>query len=76
MLFFRWTQTKAKMLGSAVSRSGLGKGQVVSVMLPNVPLGVVCHFAVPGTGSTLHMINIRLDARAVAFQVSRGGFRH
>lgn len=51
--------------------AGIGKGDVVSVMIPNVPLRITCHFAVPGIRATLHMINVRLDARAVAFQVSR-----
>ncbi|CAM9233256.1 unnamed protein product, partial [Sphacelaria rigidula] len=63
------TQAEARRLGSAIVRSGICKGQVVSVMVPNVPVGIVCHFAVPGTGSTLHMINTRLDAHAVAFQL-------
>ncbi|CAM9500823.1 unnamed protein product [Laminaria digitata] len=38
-------------------------------MVPNVPIGVTCHFAIPGMGSTLHMINTRLDAKTVAFQL-------
>ena len=57
-------------MASAVSRAGVLKGEVVSVMVPNVPLGVTCHFAIPGMGSTLHMINTRLDAKTVAFQVT------
>lgn len=55
-----------------MSNIGISKGHAVSVMVPNVPLGIACHFAVPGIGSTLHMINTRLDARAVAFQVGGG----
>lgn len=62
-------QTEARRLGSAISKAGIGNRHTVSVMIPNVPLGVMCHFAVPGIGATLHMINTRLDARAVAFQV-------
>lgn len=38
-------------------------------MVSNVPLGITCHFAIPGMGATLHMINTRLDASTVAFQV-------
>lgn len=58
-------------MASAVSKAGVLKGEVVSVMVPNVPIGVTCHFAIPGMGSTLHMINTRLDAKTVAFQVTR-----
>lgn len=56
-------------MASAISKAGVRKGEVVSVMVPNVPVGLTCHFAVPGTGSVLHMINTRLDAATVAFQV-------
>ncbi|CAM9499320.1 unnamed protein product [Ascophyllum nodosum] len=60
---------EARQLASAISRAGIEKSDVVSVMVPNVPLGVTCHFAVPGMGATLHMINTRLDAKTVAFQL-------
>lgn len=63
-------KTEARLLASAVSRAGVLPGEVVSVLVPNVPLGITCHFAIPGMGATLHMINTRLDASTVAFQVS------
>ena len=69
LYFITHTQAEARQLASAISRAGIKKGDVVSVMVPNVPLGVTCHFAVPGMGATLHMINTRLDAKTVAFQV-------
>ncbi|CBJ28329.1 acyl-CoA synthase [Ectocarpus siliculosus] len=61
--------TETRQLASAVSRAGVLPGQVVSVLVPNVPVAITCHFAIPGMGATLHMINTRLDARAVAFQL-------
>ncbi|CAM9573323.1 unnamed protein product [Discosporangium mesarthrocarpum] len=61
--------TEAQSLGGALSKAQIGQGDVVSVLLPNVPTGIVCHFAVPGTGAILHMINTRLDAKAIAFQL-------
>lgn len=66
----RRCQTETRQLASAVSRAGVLPGQVVSVLVPNVPVAITCHFAIPGMGATLHMINTRLDARAVAFQAS------
>ncbi|CAN0293195.1 unnamed protein product [Ascophyllum nodosum] len=66
---------EARQLASAISRAGIKKGDVVSVMVPNVPLGITCHFAVPGMGATLHMINTRLDAKTVAFQLEHSESR-
>ncbi|CAM9531240.1 unnamed protein product [Ectocarpus sp. 12 AP-2014] len=69
--------TETRQLASAVSRAGVLPGQVVSVLVPNVPVAITCHFAIPGMGATLHMINTRLDARAVAFQASaESGLEH
>ena len=74
--FITHDQAEARQLASAISRAGIEKSDVVSVMVPNVPLGVTCHFAVPGMGATLHMINTRLDAKTVAFQVKYSTYGH
>ncbi|KAH9316142.1 hypothetical protein KI387_024769, partial [Taxus chinensis] len=42
------------------------RGDVVSVLAPNVPAQYEMHFAVPMAGAVLNTINTRLDARSLA----------
>ncbi|CAM9754940.1 unnamed protein product, partial [Choristocarpus tenellus] len=60
---------EARRLGGAIARAGIGEGDVVSAMVPNVPMGLVVHFSVPGAGAVLHMVNTRLDPKTIAFQL-------
>lgn len=46
---------------------GVGRGDVVSVILPNRPEMLAAHFAVPLLGAVLNGINTRLDAEAVRY---------
>ena len=41
-------------------------------MAPNVPAMYEAHFGVPMTGAVLNTLNIRLDAEAIAFQLTHG----
>lgn len=61
--------TRARQLASALSRIGVGKGDTVSVILPNTPAMLEAHYAVPMTGAVLHSLNTRLDAAIIAFQL-------
>ncbi|MDK1024742.1 MAG: acyl-CoA synthetase [Gammaproteobacteria bacterium] len=54
-------------LASALSKRGIGEGDTVAVMLPNIPEMFEVHFAVPMSGGVLNAINTRLDASTVAF---------
>ncbi len=54
-------------MASALVKRGIGTGDTVAVMLPNIPEMFEVHFAVPMTGGVLNAINTRLDAAAVAF---------
>jgi len=56
-------------LASALEKQGVKKGDVVSVMLPNIPAMFELHFAVPMLGAVLHTINTRLDSASIAFQL-------
>lgn len=47
---------------SALSGRGIKRGDVVSILAPNVPAHLEAHFGVPMAGAVLHSINIRLDA--------------
>jgi fatty-acyl-CoA synthase len=67
----RYTYTqfleRARRLASALARAGVGKGETVAIMAPNIPEMLEAHYAVPMLGAVLCSINIRLDAAAVAF---------
>ncbi len=60
---------RARRLGSALTKLGIGKGDTVSVMLPNVPAMLDAKFGVPMTQAVLHSINTRLDAANIAFMI-------
>ncbi|MGH8336392.1 MAG: AMP-binding protein, partial [Gammaproteobacteria bacterium] len=60
---------RSRMLASALTQRGIGVGDTVSVMLPNVPAMLEAHYGVPMTGAVLHALNTRLDAAIIAFQL-------
>ncbi|HKJ95195.1 MAG TPA: AMP-binding protein, partial [Gammaproteobacteria bacterium] len=66
---------RARRLGSALSRQGMGRGHTVSALLPNVPPMLEAHYGVPMCGAVLHSINTRLDAGSIAFQLDHAGSR-
>ena len=57
---------RCRRLASALLQAGVGPGEVVSVMLPNVPPMLDAHFGVPMAGAVLNTINTRLDADTIA----------
>ena len=60
---------RSRRLASALTKNGIGRGDTVSVMLPNTPAMLECHYGVPMCGAVLHSINTRLDAAIIAFQL-------
>ncbi len=58
---------RCRRLASALMARGIGAGDTVSVMAPNVPALLEAHFGVPMAGAVLNALNIRLDARTIAF---------
>jgi fatty-acyl-CoA synthase len=72
---YTWRETaeRCRRLGSALARRGIGKGDTVAVMAPNVPEMLEAHFGVPMTGAVLNALNIRLDAETIAFMLGHGG---
>ncbi|WP_299845817.1 acyl-CoA synthetase [uncultured Jannaschia sp.] len=60
---------RSRRLASTLVARGIGRGNTVSVLLPNVPAMLECHHGVPMSGAVLHSINTRLDAAAIAFQL-------
>ncbi|WP_332774383.1 acyl-CoA synthetase [Pseudomonas sp. ESBL1] len=69
-----WAQTYARCrrLASALVGRGIGRGDTVAVMLPNIPAMLEAHFAVPMIGAVLNTLNVRLDAEAIAFMLQHG----
>src|SRR5580698_11165748 len=72
---FTWSQTyeRCRRFASYLAAKGLGTGDTVAAMLPNIPAMNELHFAVPMAGAVLNALNIRLDAASIAFQLDHGG---
>src|SRR5471030_3338253 len=69
-----WAQTYARCrrLASALSARGIGVGDTVAVMLPNIPAMADAHFGVAMTGAVMNTLNTRLDGEAIAFMLDHG----
>jgi fatty-acyl-CoA synthase len=63
---------RSRRLASALSRAGVGKGETVAIMAPNIPEMLEAHNGVPMLGAVLCPINTRLDAAAIAFILEHG----
>jgi fatty-acyl-CoA synthase len=72
---FTWAETYARCrrFASYLAGRGIGRGDTVAVMLPNIPAMNEVHFAVPMTGAILNTLNIRLEAASLAFMLDHGG---
>jgi fatty-acyl-CoA synthase len=69
---YRDFYTRARRLGSALTKHGIGRGDTVSVVLPNVPAMLEAHYGVAMSGAVLNSINTRLDAAIIAFTLDHG----
>src|SRR5256712_2292135 len=69
---YRDFDARARRLASALVRRGIGPGDTVSALLPNVPAMLDAHFGVPMIGAVLNTINTRLDARTIAYILEHG----
>ena len=59
-------------LADALRRRGIGRGDTIAVMAPNVPALLEAHYGVPMAGAVLNALNYRLDARSIAFILGHG----
>ncbi len=71
---YSWTQTlqRCRRLAGALAKRGIGRGDTVAVMAPNIPEMFEAHFGVPMAGAVLNALNIRLDAATIAFILRHG----
>jgi fatty-acyl-CoA synthase len=63
---------RARRLASALARRGIGRGDTVAIMAPNIPAMLEAHYGVPMAGAVLNPLNYRLDARTIAFVLEHG----
>ncbi len=58
---------RVRRIASGLIARGIGKGDTVSVIAPNIPELYELHYAVPMTGAVLNTINTRLEAETIAY---------
>lgn len=69
---YREFYARCRRLASALQRRGIGLGDTVAVMAPNVPALLEAHYGVAMAGGVLNALNYRLDAPTVAFILGHG----
>ncbi len=72
-----WAETygRCRRLASALTRLGVGAGDTVAVMAPNLPAMFEAHYGIPMAGAVINTLNTRLDAEAIAFMLDHGEAR-
>ncbi len=66
---YSWAEVYKRTVkfASALNNIGIGKGDTVSFLAFNTPEIFEGHYSVPMTGAVLNTINIRLDAKTIAY---------
>ena len=65
--------TRSRQMASALTRRGIVKGDVVSIIAPNTPAMLEAHYGVIMAGAVLNALNYRLDPATIAFILEHGG---
>jgi fatty-acyl-CoA synthase len=63
---------RCRRLASALSGKGVGEGDTVAVMAPNIPALFELHYGIPMTGAVINALNTRLDPKAIAYMLEHG----
>src|SRR5215831_1058613 len=63
---------RCRRLAAALAARGVGRGDTVALMAPNIPESFEAHFGVPMAGAVLNALNIRLDPDTIAFILRHG----
>src|SRR6516164_8416380 len=63
---------RCRRFADALQQRGIGRGDTVAVMAPNVPALLEAHYGVPMAGAVLNALNYRLDARSIGFSLQHG----
>lgn len=59
----------ANQLANALTEAGIGRGDRVAIMLPNVPYFPLCYYGILKTGATVVPLNVLLKGREVAYHL-------
>ena len=63
---------RCRRLASALAKRGIGKGDTVALIAPNIPEALECALALPLLGAVLNANNTRLDAGTIAYVLEHG----
>jgi len=72
---YREFEERVHRLANRLRDAGLGRGDRVAFLAPNIPALLEAHFAVPAAGCVLVPVNTRLTAAEVAHIVAHSGAR-
>ena len=74
---FTWRDTaeRCRRLCGALQKAGVGSGDVVAILAPNITAMYEAHFGVPLSGAVLAPLNVRLDAAAVRWTLEHSQAR-
>ena len=64
---------RSRQMASALTRRGITRGDVVSIIAPNTPAMLEAHYGVIMAGAVLNALNYRLDPATIAFILEHGG---
>ena len=64
---YRTLGMRVRAVAGALQARGIGQGDTVSVICPNIPEMYELHYAVPMIGAVLNSINTRLEAETIAY---------
>lgn len=64
-----WTEMAARVraVAAGLVAKGIGRGDTVSVLCPNIPELFELHFALPLTGAVINTLNTRLEPGTIAY---------
>src|ERR1700745_3530701 len=71
---YSWREAleRCRRLAAALAARGVGRGDTVALMAPNIPEAFEARFGVPMAGAVLNALNIRLDPETLAFIPGHG----
>ncbi|MEL6503535.1 MAG: AMP-binding protein [Pseudomonadota bacterium] len=59
-------------MAHALNKAGIAKNDTVAIIAPNIPEMFEAQFAMPMAGAVMNPINIRLDAKTIAYILEHG----
>jgi len=74
-LTYRELAAEAQRVAGALRASGVGPGDRVAYLMPNLPEMLIAHYAVPLAGAVLVAVNTRLTADEVAYILRHSGVK-